>query len=54
MSINESDIFEENKLFIQGTTLKLTINKITDEFNHICELFEQENLDSETTIDSLK
>ena len=35
MSINESNIFEENDLFIEGRTLKNTFSTIREEFNQI-------------------
>jgi hypothetical protein len=35
MSINESDIFEENNLYILGNTLKNTIELIREEFESI-------------------
>ncbi len=35
MSMNESNIFEENDLFIEGRTLKTTFCKIKSEFNQI-------------------
>jgi len=35
MSINESDIFEENNLYIHGNTLKNTIELIREKFESI-------------------
>ncbi len=35
MSINESDIFEENNLYILGNTLKQSIESIRQEFDSI-------------------
>ena len=43
MSINESDIFEENNLYILGNTLKQSVESIRQEFDSILDsLFNNE------------
>ncbi len=53
MSINESEIFENNDLYINGNKLKSTIGKIIDNF---LDLFKKDFLSppSQEELDSLK
>jgi hypothetical protein len=51
MSINESNIFEENDLFIEGRTLKNTFSKIRQDFIQIySETFENYKISDENIL----
>ena len=43
--MNESDVFEENNLYIQGLTLKNTLNYIFEEFQNIFKEIHKEDID---------